>query len=261
MDNNFFAQLQALNSLESETTIDMLRSQLNGIVEWFKSQDEYVQEVTWFAELLRNLKPQTLFDCDAFMVQDDFLVTRLPEEYTHDSLGFCKNGYCAFQGRFVYPVKDVMGNVMGFCGYDKFSDIKYLDSINYGYRAKSYTLWGMERLPEYYKNTEPVFFVEGIVCAAYLRQCGLQSLALLGSTVSSYVFEIIKRFKSRAIVVCDSDESGTKCRATLSRRVPKIRVVQSKIAKDVDDSRMVNPDFHLELAKLKDPYYTSQLFS
>ncbi len=261
MDDNFFAQLQALSTLSTETTINSLRKQLNALVEWFKSRDSYKQEVTWFAELTRNLEPQILFDCDSFMVQEDFLLTELPEEYKHDSLGFCKGDYSPFQGRFVYPVKDVKGNVMGLCGYDKFSSIKYLDSVNYGYRAKSYSVWGMERLPEYYRNDEPVFFVEGIVCALYLRQCGMQSLAFLGSSVSSYVCEIIKRFGTRAIVVCDSDEAGTKCRQSLKRRLPIVRCVQSRIAKDVDDSRLVNPNFATELLKLRNPYYASSLFS
>lgn len=260
MDSNFFAQLQALSTLSVETTIDTLRKQLNELVEWFKSRDSYRQEVTWFAELTRNLEPQTLFDCDAFMVQEDFLLTEMPEHLKHDSLGFCKGDYSPFIGRFVYPVKDVRGNVMGFCGYDKFSDIKYLDSLNYGYRAKSYSLWGMEKMKEYYNGTDPVYFTEGIVCTVYLRQCGMYALAMLGSTVSPYVLEIIRRFGNRAIVVCDSDEAGTKCRKSLTRRLPGIKCVQSTIAKDVDDSRLVDPSFSDELRKLRNPYYNSRLF-
>lgn len=260
MSANFFAQLQAISTLSQETTVDVSRKQLNDIVNFFKARDAYLDEVTWFAELLRHLKPKTLLDCDAFMVQDDFLVTELPEELRHDSLGFCKGLDCVFQGRFVYPVKDVKGNVMGFCGYDKFSPVKYLDSINYGYKAKSYSLWGMEELPKYYDNNEPVFFVEGIVCAAYLRQEGLQSLATLGSTFSPYVLEILKRFGMRAIVVNDSDEAGTKCRNILQRKLPYLRCVQSTLAKDVDDSRQVNEDFANELSKMSNPFYVSSFF-
>ena len=261
MSNNIFAQLQALSTLSEETTIDQLRKQLTDMVEWFKHREQYLEEVTVMAQQVRNLEVQTLLDCDSFMVQDDFLLTELPEDYKHDSLGFCKGDYCIFQGRYVYPVKDVRGNVMGLCGYDKFSDVKYLDSLNFGYKAKSYSLWGMEKLPEYYSNDKPVYFVEGIVCALYLRQCGLQALAFLGSNISPYVTEIMRRFGTRAIVVCDSDEAGTKCRKMLRRRLPHLRIVQSRLAKDVDDSREVNPEFASELRKLSNPFYTSTLFS
>lgn len=261
MDNNLFAQLQAISTLSKESTIESQRKLLNELVAWFKNRDEYLEEVKIFAELVRNLDVNTLTECDSFMVQDDFNVLFVPEEYRHDSLGFCKDDYCVFQGRYVYPVKDVHGDVMGFCGYDKFSEVKYLDSRNYGYKAKTYSLYGMEMLPVYYRNEEPVFFVEGIVCTLYLRQCGLQALAMLGSTVSPYATEIIRRFGSRAILISDSDEAGTKCRHAVRRRIPQIRCVQSRVAKDIDDSRQVDPNFVEELKRLRNPFYASELFS
>ena len=258
---DIFAQLQIASQLNKETTVGSTRKQLNELVSWFKSRPQYYEEVEIMATLVRHLDVKTLLDADSFMVQDDFLVTEIPEEYRHDALGFCRGADCVFTGRYVYPVKDVHGDVMGFCGYDKFSDVKYLDSKNFGYRAKSYSVWGMEQLPAYYESTDPVFFVEGIVCALYLRQCGMQALATLGSNVSPYVMEIIRRFESRAVFVCDSDEAGTKCRHMLRRHLPSLRCVQSTIAKDVDDSRDVDPSFATELSKLSNPFYTSPLFT
>lgn len=258
--NTLFAQLQALSTLEADTTILQSRKKLNELVAWFKSREQYKEEVRIMATEVRNLEEKTLLDCDSFMVQDDFLLTELPKDFLHDSLGFCKGSRCVFQGRYVYPVKDVKGDVMGLCGYDKFEDVKYLDSINYGYKAKSFSTWGMEMLPTYYRNNEPVFFVEGIVCALYLRQNGLQALSWLGSNVSAYVVEIMKRFGDRCIAICDADEAGTKCRRSLRRRVPNARCIQSSIAKDVDDSRQVDDNFVTELNKLKNPFYMSELF-
>lgn len=259
-NDNIFAQLQSLSTLSEETTIDQLRKQLNELVAYFKSRKDYMECVEIFAEKVRFLDVKTLLDCDSFMVQPEVSILEIPEELRHDSLGFCKADSIIYSGRYVYPVKDVHGDVMGFCGYDKYSDIKYLDSFNFGYRAKSYSVWGMEKLPEYYASDKPVYFVEGIVCALYLRQCGLQALALLGSQVSGYVSVIIKRFGLRAIVVCDSDDSGTKCRKSLKYKAPMCRVVQSTIAKDVDDSRFVDPNFVIELQKLESPFYKSKLF-
>lgn len=260
MNDNIFAQLQILSKMNAETTIGDIRKQLNDIVAFFKGRSSYLEEVTIFAEKVRNLKVQTLLDCDSFMVQPDLLITEIPEELQHDSLGFCRNGYITFEGRYVYPVKDVKGDVMGFCGYDKYSGTKYLDSLNFGYKAKTYSCWGMERLPDYYRSNDSVFFVEGIVCALYLRQEGLQSLATLGSNISTYMIEVIKRFGSRAVFICDSDEAGTRCRNMLRRRVPTMRCIQSRISKDVDDSRMVDPGFVVELRKLSNPFNGSDMF-
>lgn len=255
MEGNLFAQLQAINSLEAETTVLQIRKQLNALVEWFKSREEYLKEVTIMAKGVRNLEIKTLLDCDSFMVQDSFYLPDLPEEFQHDSLGFCKGDRLVFRGRYIYPVKDVRGDVMGFCGYDKFDANKYLDSQNYGYRAKTFSCWGMEKLPEYYKSNRTVFFVEGIVCALYIRQCGMQSLAMLGSLPSTYVVEIMKRFGSRCIIICDSDEAGTKCRKSLRYRAPMARCLQSTLAKDIDDSRKVTDDFANELRKLETNIY------
>lgn len=257
--NNLFAQLQAMSTMSAESTVLSTRKQLNQIVEIFKARPEYLEEVEIMALGVRNLEVKTLLDCDSFMVQPDLPVGLLPEELRHDSLGFCKGTDFVFDGRYVYPVKDVKGDVMGFCGYDKFSDVKYLDSLNFGYKAKSYSLWGMEKLPEYYRSTESVYFVEGIVCALYLRQQGLQALALLGSIISPYVTEIIRRFGMRAVLVCDADEAGTKCKRVMIKRIPYLRCIQSRIAKDVDDSREVDSNFVEELRKFSNPFYRSDL--
>ena len=260
MGANIFAQLQAMASMNENATIPKARKQLNEIVDIFTHREDHLELVGVMANVVRNLKVQTLLDCDSFMINPDTLTSLLPEDLQHDSLGFCRNGYYVFEGRYVYPVKDVHGDVMGFCGYDKWSDTKYLDSTNYGYKAKQTSLWGMEKLPEYYRSTDPVFFVEGIVCALYLRQEGLQAMATLGSIVSPYVTEIIRRFGLRAIMINDSDEAGTKCRHTMRRRIPYLRCIQSTISKDVDDSREVDPNFANELRKLSDPFYRSDLF-
>lgn len=258
---NIFQQLQMLTMVESDS-IAKHRKVLNDLVDWFKHRPEYLEQLGFFAgENMRNLDMQTLIDCDSFMCIDDLIYTDIPEEFRHDSYGIVRGMEIVFLGRYVYPVKDVHGDVMGFCGYDKFSDIKYKDSVNYGYVATRFSCWGMEKLPEYYRSKEPVYFMEGIVCALYLRQCGMQSLATLGSNVTPYVREIIRRLGNRAIFICDADEAGNACKKSLQRSMPWLRVVQSRIAKDIDDSRKVNPEYANELRKLSNPFYRSKLFT
>ena len=259
MANSIFAELQMVSQLAKDNTVIDTRKQMNKIVEFFEAREDYEECQRIFAENVRNLKIETLKEAHGFMVQDDFNINDLPEELQHDSLGFCSGIDCIFLGRYVYPVFDVKNDVMGWVGYDKFVDPKYLDSKNHGYKAKAYSCYGMEKLPEYYASDDIVIFTEGIVCTLYLRQESVQALAMLGSQISPYVLEIIKRFGKRAIVFMDADEAGTRLRKRLHYIAPEVRCVQSRVAKDIDDSRQVDPQIIDEIKKLKNPFYKSKL--
>lgn len=256
--DNFFAELQMVSMSQGEDNVKY-REMNNKIVEVFKAQEDYLQNVTWFAELGRNLKVQTLLDCDSFMVQDDAELHILPPELRDEGTGFVRNNRLVYQGRYVYPVKDVHGDVMGWCGYDKFEAPKYLDSLTYGYKAKTTTLFGMEKLEEYYRSSEPVFVTEGIVCTLWLRQEGFQAMASLGSHLTPYVIEILKRFERRLIMIPDSDEAGLKYKTQCKYVLPYARVMQSRVAKDVDDSRQANSELATELRKCFNRFYASPL--
>ena len=251
MNDNIFLQLQILSQQEQVSQISESRKVLNKAVEYFIGTDLNKEQLPHFAKF-RQLELSTLEKAKVFYTDGT-----VPEEFSHDSYGLMHGDFPVFVDRFVYPVFDVKGDVMGFCGYDVDSSAKYLDSQNYGYTAKSYSCYGMEKLAEYYNNDELVIFVEGIVCCLAAREAGVQALAFLGSQMSPYMAQIVKRFGDRAVVFMDSDEAGTKFR----RRIHKqFRCAQSTIAKDLDDSRKVNPDFFNEVKKLRDPFYQSQLY-
>lgn len=257
--SNIFQELQMI-SMSSGNVVVEARKQMNEIVQIFKSQKDYVENITTIAETLRYLNPQTFFDADAFMVQPDTDAAIIPENLRHDTLGFCQGSRIVYSGRLVYPVKDVKGDVMGWCGYDKWEEPKYLDSVNNGYKAKAVSFYGMERLEEAYRSDDPIFFVEGIVCCLFLRQEGFQAFATLGSYLTPYVVKIISRLGHRAVFITDSDEAGNKYRAQVKRLLPKARCYQSTIAKDIDDSRQVDMDIVNDLRKFKQPFHTLQYF-
>ena len=257
---NIFAELQ-MQSANSMNTILDARMKMNEMLRIFLSQPERESDVKTFALKFRNLEFETLWDCDSFYIDEVDPTLYIPEDYKTDTYGMYGSYGCKFSGRYVYPVKDVDGNVMGWCGYDKDSDIKYLDSINYGYKAKNASVWGMEKMREYYTSGRQVFFTEGIVCALYARQCGEQALATLGSNLTPYVATIINRFGDKARIITDSDEAGNKFKRIAHRLCPKARVLQSKVAKDLDDSRKVKDDIKFELPKFEDRFYRSQYFT
>ena len=259
INDNFFAELQMM-SINRDSEHDKFRKMNNRIVEVFKNQPDYVQLVTWFAELTRKLKPSILLDHDCFMLQPDTPVNILPKDLIDDGTGFTRNGFFVYEARFVYPVKDTHGDVMGWCGYDAFDAPKYLDSMTYGYKAKQSTLFGMERIADYYRSKDPVFVTEGIVCTMWLRQEGFQAMASLGSYLTPYVIEILKRFGGRLIMVPDSDETGNHYKKQCKNVLPQARVLQSRVAKDIDDSRLANKNIKEELLKCYNRFYASPLF-
>lgn len=257
--DNLFAQLQML-SLNQDNSVDLTRDKLDRISELFRSQSDYRDRVETFAWLRHDFPVDALLAADAFGVDVYDTPSLLPEELRHDSLGFVRGSTLVYKGRFVYPVKDTKGRVAGWCGYEFDGTPKYLDSVNYGYRAKETLFYGAEMLPTYYRNTKPVFVVEGIVCCLWLRHQGFQALASLGSYLTPYMVAVLKRLGRRCVVIPDSDAAGTKYREQVKRQLPMARCVQSCVAKDIDDSRKVFPTLKAEIEKLTNPFGRSKIF-
>lgn len=255
-----FAEMQMLSMQEGDTVAEN-RNKLDEIARLFREIPEQDDFITGFAMMRNNFPKQALIDAGAFAVPHDYTAYFLPEELRHDSLGFCRDGALVYAGRFVYPVYDNKGHVAGWCGYDMFETPKYLDSTNYGYTAKGGMFYGSEKLPEYYRSDKPVIVVEGIVCCLWLRSQGFQALSSLGSNLSPYMTTILKRFGRRCVVIPDADEAGTKYRRQVKSRLPLAKCVQSCVAKDIDDSRKVEPKLAEEVARVIQPFGSSRCFA
>lgn len=245
---NIFEQLQNISSAR-DVDIPSIRDKMDAIVAFFENKPDYETQLKYFSNL-RKIKVETLKQVNSFMVDPDANANELPNELRRDYFGMCRGNHYLYSGRFVFPVKDVKGHTMGWCGYDKFETPKYLDSHTIGYVAKETSLYGMECMEEYYNSTDPIFVVEGIMCALWLRENSFKSLALLGSYMTPYVITILSRFKDRLIVIPDSDAAGNRLAAQCKYKLPKARVVQSRVAKDVDDSRFVISDLADDLNAL-----------
>lgn len=262
--------LRALQMMvESENSIEHTRETLTEAVNFFSTHKDNEWKVKAILKELRsNLDFSTIDEKGIFLYDmDEFKFLDIPEEYKGYSLGlFNDDNHCRYLGRLVYPVRDVRGNVMGLCGWDPEDQPKYLDSNTYGYNAKRNCLYGMEKLEEYYTSDKPVFIVEGIVCCNYLRSKGFQSLALLGSSISRYVIEILKRLGYRCILIPDNDSAGTSVLKSAKYNLPKSRCYVSIVAKDIDDTRKLENNKYEqqllnELSNLSSPFYPTKILS
>lgn len=231
-------------------TTDDYRKINNHIVEYFRSLPEARDAAKEFICEWRAQDESVIDFSSCFYVDESCVLYELPDEIKDPAAGFCSNEYIHMSGRLVFPVKDTNGDVMGFVGWDgeakEFGKPKYLDSHNPGYKAKEATLYGMERLYEYYTNTDYIYIVEGLMCCNYLRSKGFCSMATLGSKLTKYVILILKRFGKRAVIIPDNDDAGLGFVKQVKRVLPEAIVCTPLLAKDIDDSRKVNEDLLLE---------------
>lgn len=254
-------------------SVEDIRQDLGRVVGFFRQQP-YHKDAMSALSAERKLPIELLEEQKCFYVPEDMIVsTEIPPWMLNDSLGMIANRkYLIYNGRMVYSVMDPIGEVMGFCGWEKYNKRddgttvpKYLDSRNYGYKAKETTLYGMEKLEEYYKSNKPVFVTEGIVCCLYLRSKGYQALALLGSHMTPYVIQILKRFGRRLILVPDCDEAGDSLVKQTKYVLKGCTIVQVMKGKDIDGCRTLDDGIYenqllVDLNKLQNPFIKLQLF-
>lgn len=248
----------------NEYSVEEVREDLANIVRFFQAQDYHKHAMKLFIEQFRELPIEVAKTSDAFCVDEDMPISQFPEWMLQEPLGFVKKNWVPMWGRCVFPVKDVYGNVMGFCGWDPFVEPKYLDSKNYGYKAKATTLYGMEMLPEYYTSKKPVFITEGLMCTLYLRSQGFQAMASLGSYLTPYVIRILSRFGNRLIMVPDFDDTGDKYVSQIKRQLPKAMIIQCTKGKDIEGLRKLEEHKYeeqllKELTSLSNPFVKTKL--
>ena len=142
-----------------EYSVEDVRDDLNSLVKFFQAKDYHEHAMDLFMIDYRQFTDDVVKIADCFCVDEELTIDELPEWMQSESLGLVKKNWVTMWGRCVFPVKDVRGNVMGMVGWDPFEKPKYLDSKNYGYKAGATTLYGMEMLPQYYTNKEPVFLL------------------------------------------------------------------------------------------------------
>ena len=227
-------------------TVEDARRDLDKIPEFFKAMPYHDDAMRAFLINTREMPESVIEDSGAFFVDEDLTLYDLPDWMHSESLGIVHKGYITMAGRCVFPVKDPMGHVMGFVGWDPTTKPKYLDSYNYGYRAKATTFYGMEKILEYYKSKEPVFLVEGLMCCRWLRSQGFLSLASLGSHLNPYCVSIAKRFGTRLVVVPDNDEAGEHYLTQCYFQLPKAFKIMVKDGNDIDGCRRDHKDELLE---------------
>jgi DNA primase len=122
-----------------------------------------------------------------------------------------KNGYYdRFRNRIIFPIADISMQVAGFGGRVMDDSMpKYLNSPETPVYSKGRMLYGLHAAKQYCRQADCVYIVEGYFDFLSLFQNGVRNtVASLGTALTSDHVRLLKGYASRAILVFDSDDAG-----------------------------------------------------
>ncbi|MBQ7453425.1 MAG: DNA primase [Clostridia bacterium] len=126
--------------------------------------------------------------------------------------------YDSVAGRLVFPLIDIMGNVIGFCGrlLEKADFAKYINTAETELFSKGKTLYGIN-LVKKKKQTNPqdeikyLIIVEGQMDVVSLHKAGFDTaVASMGTALTEHQAKLIKRFTDNVLICYDGDFAGKK---------------------------------------------------
>jgi len=144
-------------------------------------------------------------------------------------------GYSEKRDMVTIPVHSPDGLLLGFVG----RSVEGKDFKNTPGLPKAKTLFNLNRV----KSSKIVYVVESSFDAIRLDQCGFAAVATLGSNVSNFQIDLLKKFFNDIIVIADNDDAGggmtKKLTEKLGHRVSVISLdSQYKDVGDMEDDKI-----------------------
>lgn len=121
-----------------------------------------------------------------------------------DDIGLFKNGEFLLQNRFIFPIRDMLGNTIAFIGW--FPDEKKYITTPSKFFSKSCLFYGMEQLLDTGLGGK-YFICEGIFDTLSLRSIGINALGQMGIS-SGRVKESLYCLMSNIVASPDNDAQG-----------------------------------------------------
>lgn len=139
-------------------------------------------------------------------LKEDTNLEKLKDKAFMDLALFNAEGNFRLEGRYIFPVKDMVGNVVALIGWKQDNyKTKYLTTPS-KYFNKNIMFYGMEQIGEVGLNKR-FFLCEGIFDTLALRSLGFNALAQMGISSSRNKQVLYSLFK-RLIGVPDLDYEG-----------------------------------------------------
>jgi DNA primase len=148
---------------------------------------------------------------------------------TEESMKKFDLGYSENQDMVTIPVHSPDGMLVGFVG----RSVEGKEFKNTPGLPKGKTLFNLNRV----KASRKIYVVESSFDAIRLDQCGMPSVATLGSNVSNIQTELLKKYFNDIIVIADNDDAGNNMSKRLREKLgAKVSVLHLETKyKDIGD--------------------------
>lgn len=150
--------------------------------------------------------------------------------------------YDSFTGRIIFPIHNLDGQVVGFTGriYYDGKTAKYFNSKETEIFKKGNILFNYHRAKEFTKEKHEIIIVEGNMDAIRMYSAGFKNVvALMGTSLTKDQIDIIKRLRSKVILLLDNDDAGENATISngqlLENNKIEVFVVRLSDYKDPDD--------------------------
>jgi len=159
-----------------------------------------------------------------------------------------KNTYDRFRHRYIFPITDHQGSVVGFGGrIIGEGEPKYLNSPDTPVYNKSFVLYGLNLAKEAIKKEDLAIFVEGYMDVIACHQAGNKNVvATSGTALTTGQLKLISRYTKNISFAFDQDRAGmdaTKRAIELSQGTDlKIKIIHVPNGKDPDECIKESPE-------------------
>lgn len=122
--------------------------------------------------------------------------------------------YLAFDERIIFPIRDHLGNYVGFGGrvFKKNDErAKYYNSQDHTYFNKGHLLFGLDKAKKAIAQKEAAFLVEGYTDLIAMHQAGYtNTIATLGTACTLDHLKHLSRYAQKLFILYDGDAAGQK---------------------------------------------------
>ncbi len=139
------------------------------------------------------------------------------KKFGSDLAMFSVSGHFLMQGRYVFPVRDMLGNVLALIGWYP-DDKKYVTTPSKLF-SKECLFYGMEQLGETGLGGRYII-TEGIFDSLSARSLGLNCVAMMGISSSRYKEVLYTMFK-QIVGIPDIDEQGREVLSLDKWKIPR----------------------------------------
>lgn len=206
-----------------------------------RSQRYYLSMV----EDLRKISVDYLIDRGGmFIPNNDYIRHYLGADASTWGAGLYEGEYCPWALFVIFPIMDLVGDVVGIAGWDAQNKNKELTEGAVGlpmYKVSSKNVFSKEKyfltdvgLLRSQFDKRAVFIVDGVFDSISLNYRGIPTVSLLGSMVSPEVLYFLRWYK-HVYTIQDNDAAGNSLYLRLKRALPSVhRVFQNK-TKDIEE--------------------------